>query len=74
MFHCIPFIVGAAAGTAVTFMSADRRTRETIKDSAEALVDGARRGLKSAAQAVMIARWDRVGEDNLAPDRSPTDR
>jgi hypothetical protein len=72
MFHCIPFIVGAAAGAVFAFVSTDQRTRDTLKDGADKLVDGAKRGVRKAAKAVVRVTSDPVVGDDQERGVSPT--
>lgn len=51
MFHFIPFLAGAAAGAAITYVVKDRETRSRIREGADKVTEGVRDGIERAARA-----------------------
>lgn len=51
MFHCIPFLAGAVAGTVVTYLLKDHEVRDRIRAGADRVVDGVRDGFERAGRA-----------------------
>jgi uncharacterized membrane protein len=54
MLHCIPFLVGAAAGAAITYIAKDRSARDSIKAGADGIVDGVKEGFERATRAAKV--------------------
>ncbi|WP_148217501.1 hypothetical protein [Allochromatium vinosum] len=51
MFHCIPFLAGAAAGTVITYVLKDHEARDRIRAGTDRVVDGVRDGFERAGRA-----------------------
>lgn len=51
MFHCIPFLTGAAAGTVITYLFKDHEARDRIREGADRVVDRVRDGFERAGRA-----------------------
>jgi hypothetical protein len=54
MFHCIPFLAGAAAGTVITYLLKDHEVRDRIRAGADRVVDGVRDGFERAGRAGQV--------------------
>ena len=76
MLHFIPFLAGAAAGAAITYIVKDREARDRIREGADQVADGVRSGFDRTARAAqaLAGRGSVSVHQDISADDPPTDR
>ncbi len=68
MFHLIPFLAGAAAGAAVTYVVTDPQTRAKVKEGADLVAAGVKAGFGTAKN--LLTRTE-TSEPREGPEEDP---